>query len=87
VRLSLILQASLIKDLEARGRHGTYLAYSAVDRKRARVAHIVERIAQGEELDENDVEGLFEETAERFDRDDLYDDILSRPVRELIAVI
>jgi hypothetical protein len=67
VRLSLMLQARLIKDLEARDRHGAYLASCAVDRKKARVAAIVERIAQGQDLDEDHIDRRVEEAAERLD--------------------
>jgi hypothetical protein len=38
-----------------------------VDRKKARVAAIVERLAQGQDLDEDHIDRLVEEAAERLD--------------------
>ena len=98
VRLSLMLQAQVIKQIQALDSHGAYLAACAaredatqrddlMEQRKARVERIVERIATREHEDTDHIERLVEETCERLDHDDLYGDLLSRPVSELVAVI
>ena len=91
VRLTLMLQAQVIKQIQALDSHGAYLAACAarqdVAQRKARVERIVERIAAGEHDDPDHVERLIEETCERLDHDDFYGDLLSRPVSELVALI
>jgi hypothetical protein len=98
VRLTLMLQARLIKELEDRDRS----AAKEVDRaawsqkcervtqafeQKQRVAGIVERIAEGDQAEPYEVERLVREARERLDQDDIYGHVLSRPVSELIAAI
>jgi hypothetical protein len=98
VRLTLMLQVRLIGDLQAFERHQAWLAQSTLrqaeseredlaDERKARTMQIVERIAGGQHDDLEAVERLVEEASERLDQDDLYGDILSRPVSELVAMI
>jgi hypothetical protein len=96
VRLSLMLQTKVIKQLQAidsqaatqeacAAAHERVQRAEHVEEQKARVERIVERIAQrGDGLD---VERLVEETAERLDHDDLYGGVLDRPLSELIALI
>jgi hypothetical protein len=98
VRLTLMLQSQVIKQMQALDSHGAYLAscvarQDATDRddlveeRKARVERIVERIVKDEHDDADHIERLVEETCERLDHDDLYGDLLSRPVSELVALI
>jgi hypothetical protein len=98
VRLTLMLRARLIKDLEDRDRavaQGAAWAATNVrferddlanDRK-ARVTRIVERIAGRQYDDAETIERLIWETGERLDGDDLYGHVLDRPVSELIDML
>jgi hypothetical protein len=91
VRLTLMLQERLIKDLIA---FDARVAQEAVwerrertrDRK-ARVERIVERVIGREHDKPEAIERLVWETSERLDREDLYGPLLSRPVSELVAMI
>jgi hypothetical protein len=91
VRLSLMLQAKLIKELQAGDSHTAYLAASAARQetreRKVHIARIVERVADSEHDDPAEVERLMDETAERLDRDDIYGGVLSRPASELVAMI
>jgi hypothetical protein len=98
VRLTVMLQARLIQELEDRDR----LAAKDADRaawsqkcervteafkQKQHVTRIVERIAEADQDDAHEVERLVGEARERLDQDDFYGDILARPVSELIAAI
>ncbi len=55
---------------------------------KARVEAIVERIAKGKaKNDEEKVDRLIREAGERLDDEDIYGDVLERPVGELVALI
>jgi hypothetical protein len=54
---------------------------------KARVEAIVSRIAKGETDDEDRLEAIACETAERLDDDDIYGQVADRPVGELVALI
>ena len=98
VRMTILLQSKLIADLqalEAKAAHeaahgrclnGTQRVGLECDQK-DRIGRIIGRIAWADGADEDEVERLAEEAAERLDQDDLYGDILTRPVSELIAQI
>jgi hypothetical protein len=98
VRLTFMLQSKLIKQLQDWDSHRAYLASSAAwqaerergkqaDQRKAQVERIVERVAKGDRDDADEVERLVDETRERLDQDDIYGDVLSRPVSELVAMI
>ncbi len=94
VRMTILLQSKLIADLqtlEAKAAHEAAqakLARPVLERvQKARIERIVGRIAGADGADEDEVERLAEETAEWLDQDDLYGDILTRPVSEIIALI
>ena len=98
VRLTLLLQSNLIKQLQDWDRHTAYLASQAVaeaderredllDEHKARTVRIVERVARRACDDAEHVERLVGEAAERLDQDDLYGEVLTRPVSELVAAI
>jgi hypothetical protein len=98
VRISLMLQAKLIKDLQAYDRNQAWLVKSdrsqerferdgLVKERKARIERIVERVAGRQHDNSEAVERLVEETGDRLDQDDLYGDILTRPVSELVAMI
>ncbi len=90
VRLTVMLQAKLIKALEDRDAHRADLASSDADderqEKQARTIRIVERVAEQDDRDRDEVDRLVRETAERLDTDDIYK-LLDRPLSELIAMI
>jgi hypothetical protein len=91
VRLTLMLQADLIRKLKDYDRG---LAFRlATDRKprvldrKACIERIVERIATEQADTPESAERLMRETTERLDHDDLYGDVLARPISDLIAAI
>ncbi len=55
--------------------------------RKERVEHIVEHAARREHEDAETVERLVAEAAERLECDDIYGDVLSRPIDELVAHI
>lgn len=96
VRLTVALQAKLIKDLQAldevdaRLRRGAQAeaerARQAVETARKeRVERIVERVIRAELADEDEADRLAEAAWERLDHDDIYGDLTARPVGEIIA--
>jgi hypothetical protein len=91
VRLSFMLQDRLIQALEGRDqRRDADLADHTRTVRRERVKQIkaiIERIASSAGHDAVETYHLACETAERLDRDDIYGDILRRPVSELIVLI
>jgi hypothetical protein len=98
VRLTVALQAKLVKDLQAldeglaRKRRGDQVnASRALEAsqaaRKARVERIVERVIQAETFDEGEVDRLTEAAYERLDHDEIYGDLLARPVSEILALI
>ncbi len=98
VRMTIMLQSKLIADLqtlEAKGAQAAAHAHCLQGPQRVglecdqkeRIGRIIGRIAGADGADEDEVERLTEEAAERLDHDDLYGDILTRPVSEIIALI
>lgn len=67
------------KDAEAR-RDPAY-------RHKARVEAIVERLAKADTDDEDEIDRLVCEAGERLDDEDVYGDVLTRPVGELVSLI
>jgi hypothetical protein len=91
VRLSLMLQDRLIKELTAFDKRAAQdAAWDLGQDRRARkglVERIVGRVIAGAHDDDDAVDRLAAETAERLDHEDLYGPILDRPVGELVAMI
>jgi hypothetical protein len=88
VRMTLMLQTQAIKAIQHLESHAHVRLDSAeATQRKDRVERIVERIAEQEHGDAEEVERLVAETAERLDQDDIYGDVLSRPLSELIAEI
>ena len=98
VRMTLLLQSRLIQDAQTADKLKAHTAHCAKvrqeaqrplleDERKARVERIVGRIAQGEHDDAETVERIVEEAAERLDQDDIYGDVLSKPVSEIVARI
>jgi hypothetical protein len=91
VRLTLMLQARLIKDLEDRERglaqRRAWDRNDLAKARKARVEHVVERIVGRQHTDIETVERLIWETSERLDREDLYGHVLDRPLSELIDML
>jgi len=95
VRLTLMLQARLIEELKAAdaGRAparaeaaADSVRSSPEDQRKARVERIVERLAEAEYPDDEDqVSDLLREAAERLDDEDLFGDLMDRPLSELVA--
>jgi hypothetical protein len=101
VRLCGLLQARLIKDMEdacrrakllapereAKARIAAIQADPAHDHK-ARVERIVERQVRARHNgDEEEIERLMLEACDRLDDDDIYRDVMTRPVGELVGLI
>ena len=98
VRMTIMLQSKLIGELqtseEGAARKAARAAAARQERgdpayvHKARVEGVVERVAKaacGE--DEDEIERLMTEAAERLDDDDIYGEVLSRPMGELVALI
>jgi hypothetical protein len=94
VRLTLALQARLIKDLQAldegevreQAQQGCE-RQKRQDARKARVERIVERVIKAEITDEDEIYRLTQQTYERLDDEGVYGDLLARPVSEIIARI
>lgn len=91
VRLTLALQSRLVSDRRTRDERAAAERARAEaeddESDKARVERIVERVIRAEHDDEDTVEQLGAEAAERLDDDDLYDDLLDRPLSEIVAII
>lgn len=97
VRLTLMLQAKAVEalrafDLGERARADAALQARAQASPeyahKARVERIVERVAQAAcGRDEDEVDRLVREAGERLDDDDIWGDVLARPVGELVRAI
>ncbi|CAN7277733.1 hypothetical protein LJR225_001391 [Phenylobacterium sp. LjRoot225] len=98
VRLTVALQSRLVKDLQeidvvaARRRAGEQADAGRARQQReaarkARVERIVERLIRAEVGDEAEVDRLADEAYERLDHDDIYGDLLAKPVSEIVAMV
>jgi hypothetical protein len=98
VRLTLILQADLIKALREYDRLAAHRAEAALredarlrDQRtietRDHVERIVGRLVDCEVHDPDEIARMVRETAERLDQDEGLGDLLSRPLSELVALI
>lgn len=98
VRLTVALQARLVKDLQALDegaarRRIRDAAEAGRDRqtaeaaRKARVERIVERLIRAEASDEAEGDRLADEAFERLEHDDIYGDLSARPVSEIIALV
>ena len=91
VRLTALLQSKLLHDL-ARLRalpaaNDSEPEDDRAERHKARVEAIVERVAKADTDDEDEIDRLVGECAERLDDEDIYGDVLDRPVGELVSLI
>jgi hypothetical protein len=98
VRMTLMLQSKAIEALQAMQSKADQQARSAqlqrefahpglVRARKVRIGRIVGRIAWADGQDHERVKRLAREAFERLEQDELYGDILSRPVSEIIALI
>jgi hypothetical protein len=97
VRMTVLLQSKVIKDLQFLDTQialddarvaKTWAMQPPDERLKARVERIVERIAEADRPGDRDaVHRLVVEAGERLDDDDIYGDLLSRPVGEIVARI
>jgi hypothetical protein len=98
VRLTLMLQARLMKDLEAWDRQaaqgtaravseGRFAREERAEQQRGQVERVIERVADQQRGDAWEIERLVAEASERLDREDVYGDILSKPVSEWVDLI
>lgn len=90
VRLAILLQTEIAKaQAEASAEDDGIDERLAPDYvRKVRVERIVERLAEAEHPDDaHAVDGLVKDAAERLDDDDLYGDLLDRPLSELVARI
>jgi hypothetical protein len=91
VRLSLMLQDRLIKDLTAfdkrMGQEAVWDQGQRLRERKGQVARIMGRVIARTHDDDDEIDRLAAETAERLDHEDFYGPILDRPVGELVAMI
>jgi hypothetical protein len=100
VRMTALLQSRLIQEMDDARRRAAFQttdereAAEEAERRRdpayhhkARVEAIVGRVARAQFGDGDDLDRIAAETAERLDDDDIYGDVLTRPVGELVALI
>src|SRR3569833_1918417 len=83
VRLCIMLQGKL---LEARDEEDELQEmFTPVYRRKARVEKVIERIAEAEAEDDDTADALIIEAGERLDDEDLYGDLMERPMGEIVA--
>ncbi|HVY33180.1 MAG TPA: hypothetical protein VG960_02045 [Caulobacteraceae bacterium] len=98
VRMTILLQSKLIADLQALEVKGAQAANLAAmsqdiarpdleDEQKKRIQRIVWRVADANGRDKLEADRMYRETGERLEQDELYGDVLSRPLSELIAQI
>ena len=98
VRLTLALQAKVIQDLQALDEIAARRLDGDCDRaererrslaqqRKDRVQRIVERVIEAETPCETEVDRLADAAAERLEHDDIYGDLATRPVGEIIALV
>ena len=96
VRLTLMLHAKVIKDRKAddataekareEAKDEEYARSDPAHIRKCRVGQIVNRIAEAEHPDDEEkVDRLIDEADERLDDEDLYGDLMQRPLSELVA--
>ncbi len=89
VRLTFMLQSKLLEDLRLLNRRAQPSEYDdidPVDEHKARVQRIVRRLAQdAHDGNPAQVDKLTIEASERLEDEDLYRDVIDRPVGELVA--
>jgi hypothetical protein len=98
VRLTVAVQSRVLRELERVERQGEFNAPAEARRRRearheasqarkASIQRIVRRVAEGEGEGAERIEALVEDAAERLDDADVYGDVLTRPMGEIIARI
>jgi hypothetical protein len=102
VRQAILLQSRLIAERKAAeaapaaappaapepGAAPSEFRYTPIEARKARVARIVERLAEADHPeDEAAIDELMGEALDRLDDDDRYGDLLDRPVSEIVARI
>jgi hypothetical protein len=98
VRLTVALQAKVVKELQGLDQVAARELYADrcnAERERLRLAklrqdrvqRIVERVIAAEVADAAEVDRLADEACERLEHDDIYGDLTTRPVGEIIAPI
>ncbi len=98
VRLTLALQSKVLKDLvaldqgvaQARQARDQAVADASaesdpLEQRRERVDRIVRRVIEAEEGDRKEVERLSGEAWERLEDEDVYGDLMARPIGEIVA--
>ena len=93
VRLTVMLQSKLVQELAPLTEAAERAARKARERQepgyrfKARVEGVVERVAKARGDDQDALDRVVRETAERLDDEDFYGDVLDRPLGELVALI
>jgi hypothetical protein len=87
VRLTLMLQTRLLKDLPALGRAETLARMGAEQSRRERAHRLTVRAIRAEHDEADAVEHLSDEAWERLRDEDLSDDVGTRPFGEVVARI
>jgi len=91
VRLTVMLQTRLVSDRQLQDklvkiRSDTAWAVASEERREI-VERVVGRVVLAEQDDPDKAERLVREAAERLDGDDIYGDLMARPVSEIVASV
>ena len=87
VRMTIALQSRLLKDLAELDRGDAQAQAAKVAARRARIHTLVERAIEAGQDDEDEIERLSDEARERLYDGDEFDDLLDRPIAEVVALI
>jgi len=98
VRMVVLLQSKVVRDLESAERLAAFDAPAEASRRRAArhaasearklsLERIIVRVAEGQSADQEALLALAVDAAERLDNEDIYGDVLTRPMGEIVARI
>ncbi len=96
VRMTIALQSKLVEDVKAREAAAAEKRAEAEDddawpdeeeRRKAGISRIVGRVIEAERQDDREIDRLVLRAEMRLDDETLFDDILSRPIGEIVAAI
>jgi hypothetical protein len=87
VRQTLMLQAELVRQADCAAEVATLKRGFRADERKQQIVRIIDRIAYPPSETPEQAERLIQEARERLDGDEIYGDVLSRPISEIIAAI
>ncbi len=86
VRMTLLLRTKLLEDLQALEEKAQEGVLPPDEARKARIEHIIERVARTTH-DRLAVDSLVLRTSERLDDEDLYGDVMTQPISQIVARI